>query len=176
VDNRLGTNFVLKRAYISNLVRQGDIQPAIDYFQTELPGVFEIPLNLTGLNLRRTYNDLLDIALLLQIQDPTSVRAAELINIAEQQAQLLDDQFIPWLRALDRAIIAAARRNKAVAIEHLEQAYDRGLRFRWRNLLMSNIAFNSLHDEPEFKQLISRFEEDMQRQREQAYQIPGVLK
>ena len=175
LDNRLGSNFVLIRAYISNLVRQGDIQQAIDYFQAELPGAFETPLNLTRSDLRRRYNDLLDIALLLQIQDPASERAAELINIAEQQAQLIDDQFIPWLRALDRATIAAARRNKAGAIEHLEQAYDRGLRFRWRNLLMSNIAFNSLHDEPEFKQLVSRFEEDMQRQREQAYQIPGVL-
>ena len=176
VDNRLGSNFVLKRAYISNLVRQGDIQQAIEYFQTELPGAFETPLNLTRSDLRRNYNDLLDIALLLQMQDPASEKAAELINTAEQQAQLRDDQFIPWIRALERAKIAAARRNKAAALEQLGQAYEQGLRFRWRNTLMSNIAFNSLHDEPEFKQLISRFEEDMQRQREQAQQIPGALK
>ena len=176
LDNRLGSNFILIRAYISNLVRQGDIQQAIDYFQTELSGAFMTPLDLTRSDLRRNYNDLLDIALLLQIQDPASEKATELINIAEQQAQLMDDRFLPWVRALDRAKIAAARRNKAVAMEQLEQAYELGLRFRWRNILMSNIALNSLHDEPEFKQLVSRLEEDMQRQREQAYQIPGVLK
>ncbi len=176
VDNRLGSHFILIRTYISNLVRQGDIQQAIDYFQTELPGAFKTPLDLTRSDLRRRYSDLLDIALLLQIQDPASEKATELINIAEQQAQLMDDRFLPWVRALDRAKIAAARGNKAVAMEQLEQAYERGLRFRWRNILMSNIALNSLHDEPEFKQLISRLEEDMQLQREQAYQIPGVLK
>ena len=176
LDNRLGSNFILIRAYISNLVRQGDIQQAIDYFQTALPGAFMTPLDLTQSDLRRRYNELLDIALLLQIQDPASERATELINIAEQQAQLMDDRFLPWIRALDRAKIAAARRNKAVAMEQLEQAYELGLRFRWRNILMSNIALNSLHDEPDFKQLVSRLEEDMQRQREQAYQIPGVLK
>ena len=83
---------------------------------------------------------------------------------------------MPKIRALEKAKIAAARRNKAAALEHLEQAYEHGLRFRWRSILLSNIAFNSLHDEPEFKQLISRFEENMQRQRELAYQLPGAVR
>jgi TolB-like protein len=176
LDNRRGTSYVFKRAYISNLVRQGDIQQAIEYFQTELPGAFKAPLDLTPSELRRSYRELLDIALLLQIQDSASEKAVELINAAEQQMHLIDNRFLPWARALERAKIAAARNNKPAAIEQLEQAYELGMRMRWQNLLMSNIAFNDLHNEPGFKQLVARFEEDMERQRELAYQIPGAVR
>jgi hypothetical protein len=89
---------------------------------------------------------------------------------------LIDNRFLPWARALERAKIAAARNNKPAAIEQLEQAYELGMRMRWQNLLMSNIAFNDLHNEPGFKQLVARFEEDMERQRELAYQIPGAVR
>ncbi len=175
VDNRMGSSNVLRAAYISNLVRQGDIQQALDYYHAELPGAFKTPLDLTESEARRRDDELLDIAVLLQMQDPASEKAAELIDTAEQQMQLRDERFMPWARALDRAAIAAARKDKQTAMEQLEQAYELGLRFRWQNVLMSNIAFNSLHDEPEFKQLVARFEADMQRQRELAYQVPGAV-
>lgn len=86
LDNRLNSNLVLRRAYISDLVRRGDISQAIDFYHDLLPGAFATPL-------------------------------------------VLDLQ-----------------------------------------------SFNSLHDEPEFKNLVAKLEEDMARQREQAYQIPGVLR
>ncbi len=175
LDNRMGSSNVLRAAYISNLVRQGDIQQALDYYHDEIPGAFKTPLDLTEAKARRRDSELLDIAVLLQMQDPASEKAAELIDTAEQQMQLRDERFMPWARALDRAAIAAARKDKQTAMEQLEQAYERGLRFRWQNVLMSSIAFNSLHDEPEFKQLVARFEADMQRQRELAYQVPGAV-
>ena len=175
VDNRLGSDNVLRRAFISNLVRRGDIQQAIDYYHAELPGAFATPLDVE-LNARRQYNQLLDIGVLMQMQDPTSERAVELIDTAEKHMHLVDESFLPWARARDRAAISAARKNKSAALEQLEQAFEQGLRFRWRNILMSNIAFNSLHDEPGFKQLIARFEEDMERQRGLAQQIPGALR
>jgi len=175
LDNRAGSKNVLRRTYISNLVRQEEIQQAIDFYHAQYPGAFSTPLDV-DLNSFRRRNELLDIAQLLQMQDPASERAAELIDAAEQKILLIDESFLPWQRALDRARLAAARNNKQEALQQLERAYDLGLRLRWRNLLLSNIAFNSLHDEPEFKQLIARLEEDMERQRELAYQMPEVLK
>ena len=175
VDNRLGSNRILRRAYISNLVRQGNIQQAIDFYLARIPGAFTTPLDVES-NARRRYNQLLEIATLLQLQDPASERAVELIDTAERHSQLIDERFVPWARALDRAAIAAARKDNASAIEHLEKAFDLGFRFRWRNRLMSAIPFNSLHEEPQFKQLLARFKEDMERQRDLAYQIPGALK
>ena len=175
LDNRMGSNNVLRRTYIANLVRQREIQQAIDFYITELPGAFATPIDVNMDNRRRS-NELLEIAILLQMQDPASARAAELIDAAEQKMQLIDERFIPWQRALERAGIAAARNDRQVAMEQLEQAFDLGLRSRWRNLLLSTIAFNSMHDEPEFKQLLARLEADTETQRELAYQIPGGLK
>lgn len=175
LDNRMGSNNVLRRTYIANLVRQREIQQAIDFYITELPGAFATPIDV-NMDDRRRSNELLEIAILLQMQDPASARAAELIDAAEQKMQLIDERFIPWQRAFERAGIAAARNDRQVAMEQLEQAFDLGLRSRWRNLLLSTIAFNSMHDEPEFKQLLARLEADTETQRELAYQIPGVLK
>ncbi len=175
LDNRMGSNNVLRRTYIANLVRQREIQQAIDFYITELPGAFATPIDV-NMDDRRRSNELLEIAILLQMQDPASARAAELIDAAEQKMQLIDERFIPWQRALERAGIAAARNDRQVAMEQLEQAFNLGLRSRWRNLLLSTIAFNSMHDEPEFKQLLARLEADTETQRELAYQIPGVLK
>ena len=175
IDNRMGSSNVLRRAYISHLVRQGDIQQAIDFYQERLPGAFSTPLDVE-FDRRRLYRELLEIALLLQARDPASERALELIDTAEQQLQSIDPRFMPWARALDRAAIAAVRNNKQAALEQLVQAYELGFRWRWRNGLLSNITFNSLHDEPEFKQLITRFEEDMERQRAEAYQSLGLDK
>jgi len=119
---------------------------------------------------------LVEIAILLQRLDPGSERATELINAAEQKMRLEDPLFLPWSRAVDRASIEAARGNKQTALKHLGQAIELGLRYRWQSNLMTNIAFNSLHDEPEFKQLISKIEEDMQLQREEAYRLLGDVK
>jgi tetratricopeptide (TPR) repeat protein len=175
LDNRMGSNNVLRRTYIANLVRQGNIQQAIDYYAAQLPGAFSTPIDMGPGSFRRN-EELLEIAKLLQLQDPASTRAVELIAAARQKIQAIDERFIPWQRALDKAGVAAVSGDKQQALEQLEQAYELGLRNRWRNLLLSNIAFNSLHEEPEFKRLVAMLEEDMQRQREEAYQIPGVLK
>jgi len=175
LDNRMGSNNVLRRTYIANLVRQGDIQQAVDFYVIKFPGAFATPIDV-DLDSRRDSQELLEIAMLLQMQDPASERAAELIDAAEHKMQLIDERFIPWQRALDRAGIAAARNGRQAALEQLEQAFELGMRSRWRNLLMSTIALNSLHDEPEFRQLVARIEADMERQRELAYQIPGVLR
>jgi TolB-like protein/Tfp pilus assembly protein PilF len=175
LDNRMGSNNVLRRTYIANLVRLGDIQQAIDFYLKQFPGAFATPIEV-DMDARRRSDELLEIAILLQMQDPASARVAELIDIAEQKMQLVDQRFIPWQRSLDRAGIAAARNDRQTAMQQLEQSFELGLRSRWRNHLMSTVAFNSLHDEPEFKQLVARFEADMERQREMAYQIPGVLR
>jgi len=175
MDNRRGSNGVLRRAYISDLVRQGQIQEAIDYFQDKFPGAFSTLLDLAAVPNGQSA-ELVDLAVLLQLRDPGSERASELINVAEQRLDLQDPLFLPWVQAIRRASIAAARDNKQAALEYLETAVELGLRFRWQSTLFTTIAFNSLYNEPEFKQLVSVIEEDMQRQRENAYQIPGALR
>ena len=175
LDNRMGSNNVLRRIYIASLVRQGNVQQAIDYYLGQNPGAFSTPLDLGDSSFSRS-EKLLEIAQLIQMQDPASTRASELVDAAEQGMLSLDERFLPWQRALDKAAVAAVRNDQPRALEQLYRAYELGLRFRWRNLLLSNIAFNSLHEEPEFKRLVAMLEQDMQRQREEAYKMPGVLR
>ena len=175
LDNRAGSNGVLRRIYIANVVRQGDIQQAIDFYLTQLPGAFATPMDVNP-DSRRNSSQLLEIAVLLQMQDPASERAAQLIDAAEQKMKLVDERIIPWQRALDRASIAAARNDRQAALEQLRQAYALGMRVRWRTLLFSSIALNGLQNEPDFKNLVAMLEADMEQQREQAYQLPGVLR
>jgi len=171
----MGSNNVLRRTYIANLVRQGDLQQAIDFYTAQYPGAFSTPIDLGASSIRRSEH-LLEIAQLLLMQDPASTRAAELIDAVETEMLSIDERFIPWQRAMDRAAIATIHNNRQLALEQLQRAFELGMRSRWRNLLLSNIVFNSLHEEPEFKRLVAMLEEDMQRQREEAYKIPGVLK
>ncbi|MFC1778380.1 hypothetical protein ACFL3I_13760 [Pseudomonadota bacterium] len=179
VDNRMGSDGVLVRAYIFNLVRQDDIQTALDYYQSQIPGAFTTPIDISEQTLAGRFGGgprLVEIALLLQKQQPGSERAEELLNIAEEGIFAKDSRLIPWQREMEKASLAAARKDKKAAIEHLQKSIELGLRNRWQNLLLANIAFNDLHDEPEFKNLIAMIEQDMQQQREEAYQLPGVLR
>ena len=98
LDNRLGSENVLRRAYISDLVRRGESSQAIDFYQDYLPGVFTTPLSLDMDSYRDT-SKLIEIALLLQMRDPDSTRALDLINAAEKKMQLRDERFMPWARA-----------------------------------------------------------------------------
>jgi TolB-like protein/Tfp pilus assembly protein PilF len=175
IDNRMGSEHVLRRAYISNLVRSGDTQAALDFYRERIPGAFAEPLNIAESKDEMT-RELLELGVLFQKQQAGSERDTALIDAAERHLLGQDPRFIPWRWELARASIAAARNNKQAALVHLNRAVELGLGWRWQNLLLSNIAFNDLHDEPEFKNLVAMIEANMQRQREAAYQMPGVVR
>lgn len=179
LDNRMGSTGVLIRAYVSHLYRQGDYQGALEFYQAQMPGAFMTPVDLSGRYFggRRAGNmRLLEIAQLMQKQSPGSGHAEMLLSIAEERISSIDPRFIPWQRELEKASIAALRKDTETAIEHLYKAAEKGMRYRWRNLMYSNIALASLHGEPGFTKLVTKIEEDMQTQREEAYQLPGVLR
>jgi len=175
LDNRLGSSFFIRSAYISNLVRQQKITEALEYYRAEIPEAFDDSLQL-DLQTPLRADQFLDIALLLQIGDPTSEQASELIDAAEQKMQLRDDSFLPWQRSLDRASVAAARGDKETALQQLHQAYERQLRMRWRERLTSSIAFNGLRNEPEYKRLVTLFETDMERQLALTQELREIIK
>jgi TolB-like protein/Flp pilus assembly protein TadD len=178
LDNRQGSNGVLIRAYVSHLYRQGDIQTALDFYREQMPGMFTTPIDLSGRFFGGPLSGsmrLLEAASLMQKQAPGSERAEQLIDIAEQRILATDPGFIPWQRELEKASLAAIRNNGDAALEHLSSAMELGLRYRWQNLLYSNIALASLHGNPDFTKLVAKIEDDMQMQREMANRLPGVL-
>ncbi len=52
------------------------------------------------------------------------------------------------------------------------------LRWRvgWRDTLLFDVVFSQLAGEPGYQELVARFEADMERQREEAYQLMGIAR
>jgi hypothetical protein len=74
---------------------------------------------------------------------------------------------------LRQAAIESARGNKPAAIAGLQAAFDAGWRLEWRDVLHHDWRFESLHQEPDYKNLLAQLEADMEKQREQAYALLG---
>ena len=64
--------------------------------------------------------------------------------------------------------------NNDKAIDHLEAMYDMNYRAYWRTFIYNDPVMLHLREEPDFQALIARFEKDMERQREIAYETLGV--
>jgi TolB-like protein/Tfp pilus assembly protein PilF len=175
MDSRMGSEGTFTAAYISELVKAGKIDEALANYREWQPQFFESPPVIDH-DSPDNAGDLLDIALLMQKQDPDSTQATEFIDIAEQKHQTTESIILPWERALDRAEIAVARNDKETAIKELYSAWEQGYRWEWRSTLQIWFGFQSLHDEPEYQQLIAMYEQDMVSQREQVYELLGMTK
>ena len=114
--------------------------------------------------------------MLLQIQDLNSPLAAILIDAAEQKNELVEDKWIPWWTSVRRATIATARGDKAAAIAFLNEVPDGKFGGNWRSYLGNWWVLDALHDAPEYKHMVAMLEEDMERQREEAYELLGIAK
>jgi len=175
LDNRQQSTITFRRAWIGSLVHAGKIDEALDYYQEALPRAFATPPDLDPES-TRNIGRLVEIAMLLQMQDPNSPQATILIDAAEQKTQLFEDRWIPWVTAIRRATIATARGEKAAAISFLTEVPDGKFGGRWRDFLGTWWVMDSLQNEPEYKQLLAMLEEDMARQREEAYELLGITK
>jgi len=113
---------------------------------------------------------------LLQMKDPNSQQATILIDAAEQKMQLIEDRWIPWYTSVRRATIATARGDNTAAIAFLNEVPDRKFGGRWRDYLTNWFVLQPLYQEPEYKRLIAAIEQDMESQREEAYELLGMTR
>ncbi len=173
LDNRGGSNNNFRWTWIADLYRRGQYQAALEWYRQENPGFFESPPDYE-LNDPFGGRTLVEIAVLLKASDPGSEQIASLIDAAEQKLNGFEASLFPWQQLVTRAAIAAARDHRTEAIELLFQAYDRGMRNNWRAFMEVWIGLQSLHDEPEYQRLVTLLEEDMDRQRERAYELLEV--
>jgi hypothetical protein len=90
--------------------------------------------------------------------------------------QLIEDRYLPWLTSLRRAAIATTNGDKEAAIAILNEVPDRKFGGRWRGSLSNWFVLEPLHEEPEYKRLIAALEQDMERYREEAYELLGIVK
>ena len=174
-EDRHGSQFAFRQTLAFELARDGDYQAALTPFQESLPWAFETPLVLPA-DLAKQTVDIIQIAALLKLADPTSDRPEQLLEAAESVTDQLPPQWLVFGADLDRAGIATVRGDFDSALQWLNNAWDKHWRTDWRSILLDDVVFSQLKNEPGYKDLVARFEADMDQQRELAYELLDIRK
>lgn len=171
LPDRQGSGATISRLLVGDAVRRGDFPRALELLQQQLPKGIESPLEVDE------PDDIVVLASLAQVmkmQDPASDRARDLLDHAAALNRQSDNRNIPFRGGLRQAAIESARGNKPAAIAGLQAAFDAGWRLDWRDVLHHDWRFESLHQEPDYKNLLAQLEADMEKQREEAYALLGL--
>jgi len=174
-EDRHGSQRVLRQTWAYESARAGDLQSALEPYRESTPWAFE-PELLVPDDLAKQSEDAIQIAALLKLADSTSERPAQLLDALEDVIDDLPPAWGPWASALDRAAIATIRGEHETALQWLNSAWDKKWRFMWQENLIDDVVFSQLKSEPGYKDLVARFELDMEQQRELAYQLLEIKK
>jgi len=174
-EDRHGTNHFFRHIWAFESAFKGDYQAGLGPFREAFPWAFDSSLPKPE-NVQRQVYDILQIAALLKLAEPMSDRPSELLRIVENHIDELPAGWGVWSQDLSRASIASIRGQNEEALGFLNSAWDRNWRWGWRQKLINNAILSQLANEPGYQELIARFETDMERQREEAYQLMGIAR
>ncbi|HET6564741.1 MAG TPA: tetratricopeptide repeat protein, partial [Xanthomonadales bacterium] len=168
---RQGSKFIINNTLINDAVQRKDFAKALAILEEELPAHVQSPLEIEDPG----YAGLVaSIGHVTKLRSPLSGEAMPLLELAHSLNQQVDDRNIPFDKPLNQAFIEVAMGNKPEALASLQQAIDRGWRLEWRQLMYREFWFESLRQEPEFKNMIALLEADMEKQRSEAYELLGI--
>ena len=125
-ENRHGSEFALRQTLAFELAREGNYGAALAPFRENSPWAFETPLVLPT-DLERQTGELIQIAALLKLADPTSERPEHLLEAAENVIDQLPPQWLVFARDLSLAAIATIRGDFDSALQWLNSAWDLSL-------------------------------------------------
>ncbi len=169
-EDRHGSQFTFRQTLAFELARDGDYQAALAPYRESFPWAFEAQLVLPP-EPKFQAGDMVEIAALLKLADPTSDRPEQLLAAAESFSDELPPAWGVWAGDINRAGIATVRGDFDYALQWLNSAWDKQWRLGWRSTLLHDAVFSQLKNEPGYKELVARFEADMDRQRELAYEL-----
>ena len=174
-DDRHGSQFMFRQTWAFELARAGDYQAALIPFQESSPWAFEAEL-VVPQDAEGQLGDIIQIAALLKLADPTSQRPAQLLEVAEELNGKQAPNWGVWASDITSAAIATIRGEFEPALQSLNNAWDKQWRLGWRRVLLEDAVFTQLRNEPGYQELVARFEADMERQRLVAYELLEVRK
>ncbi|MGB5291870.1 MAG: tetratricopeptide repeat protein, partial [Lysobacterales bacterium] len=170
LENRHGSQQTLRQIWAYESARTGDFQAALEPYRKSMPWAFEPELRLPeGFALQS--GDATQVAGLLKLADPTSERPEQLLNAVEAISGQQHPAWGIWASDIDNAAVATIRGDYETALQYLNNAWDKKFRFMWREALIEDAIFGQLKNEPGFKDLVARFETDLEQQRELAYEL-----
>jgi tetratricopeptide (TPR) repeat protein len=171
LPSRQGSGDIIYGLLIGDAVRRRDFDRALELLQERMPGSVASPLELDEPD---DVYLLAGMAQVMKMQDPGSEQATALLDHAAALNRQSDNRRIPFESGFRLAAIESARGNKPGAIAGLQAAFDAGWRIDWQGALRHDWRFQPLHNEPEYKNLVAMMEQDMERQREEAYELLGL--
>jgi len=170
MEDRHGSQNTFRQTLAFELARIGEYKAALAPYRTSFPWAFEQPLILPP-DLKYQSAGMIEIAALLKLADPTSERPEQLLTAVENLSDDLPAEWGVWAGDINRAGIATVRGDFDTALQWLNSAWDKQWRLGWRSTLLDDAVFSQLKNEPGYKDLVARFEADMDRQRQLAYEL-----
>ena len=159
--NRWGSETTVVTVLLMDAVRREDPGPALDLLRSEHSRLFQQPPAVDASNVLLA----LDAAQLMLL-DGQREAAESLLRAAirfSERPNALTGSTNSW-RVTARARALALLGEKEAALGELEKWVDAGWRVLWRLQLLHNPNFDSLREEPAFRDLVERLEEDMRQQ------------
>jgi TolB-like protein len=175
IEDRWGTNILFRQTWAFESARIGNYLAALNPYREAFPWAFLTPLEVPD-DSRDQIWDIIQIAGLLKLAEPMSGRPEQLLDIVAGNVDQQNPRWGAWNPDLTRAAVATIRGEREVAMNWLNSAWDKKWRDGWREQLLDDAIFTQLAGEPGYKELVARFEADMERQREEAYVLMGISK
>ena len=175
LHDRFGSNAVFRQTLAYEAARLGDYQTALAAYRDAFPWAFETPIQ-SPQQLDAALYDVIQIAGLLKLAEPMSGHSAELLEIAKSHVDESPPGWGIWSTELRQAEIATIEGDKESAVNWLNKAWDKQWRADWRATLLHDAIITQLAGEPGYQELITRFETDMERQREEAYVLMDITR
>ncbi|HLF29401.1 MAG TPA: hypothetical protein VI566_00035 [Xanthomonadales bacterium] len=171
LPDRQGSGEIIYGLLVGDAIHRHDFDRALELLQERMPTGVASPLELDEPD---DVTLLAGMAQVMKMQDPASEQATALLDHAAALNRQSDNRKIPFESGFRQAAIESARGNKQAAIAGLQAAFDAGWRLGWQDVLRNDWRFESLHKELDYKNLVVMLEKDMEKQREEAYELLGL--
>jgi len=173
LPGRQGSKYIINNTLVDEAVKRKDFDKALTIMLEEMPPHIASPLDLDDPEFAGL---LAAIGHISKLRNPLSEDAGQMLELANTLNAQLDGRKIPFDKPLNQAFIEVARGHTPEALSSLQQAIDKGWRLEWRELMYREFWFESLRQEPEFKNMVALLEADMEKQREEAYRLLEIAR
>jgi TolB-like protein len=170
-DSRFFSDNIIRNAFVSDALRRGETQAALETYRRDNAWFFEEPMIVDTERSSWAAGDLVEIAFILNSSNLASDQADSILAGAQSVIDSAHPDIAHWYADINLAALESTRGNRQAAIKHLNDAYESGLRLRWRYFVQHWFVLEPLRDMPEYQQLVARFEADMEQQKEEAYRL-----
>ena len=160
-DNRWGSGSMATDVLLIDAVRRAEPGTALNLLQAYRPGIFDSPPAVNAETVLQAVNAA-QLLLLAGEEEQARGLLRAVIDFADQP-YALTGSINSW-RVSAKARALAVLGEKQASLVELQKQIDAGWRVMWRWQIGHSPNFDSLRDEPAFREMVEFLEDDMRRQ------------